>query len=366
MQFSNIPGLKTSKNILTQSVRKNHVAHAQLFHGQEGSAALSMAIAFATYLNCNNKTEEDSCGVCASCSKMAKLAHPDVSYLYPTAGGKKVLSENFIQEWREFVGENPYGNISDWLAKINIKQGNFPVEEARKLITDLSLKSYEGGYKIVIIWRVEFFNNAMANALLKLLEEPPQDTILLLTCESTDRLLTTILSRTQRFGVPQFSFEDVQNELVNKLNIGQDRSKELAFLAQGNMHKAFELAKSGDDNQHEWFAQWIRYVYAFDLANIVGFAEEFDSFGKEKQKNIIDYSLTIFREIFLNVSGNENLTKLEAEPLAFVQKFSRVFKFQNLPAIQKILDESVYLIDRNVRAKILFLDASLQIARLIK
>ncbi|SOE20409.1 DNA polymerase-3 subunit delta' [Spirosomataceae bacterium TFI 002] len=366
MQFSQIPGLTAAKSVLTHSVAKNHVAHAQLFHGLEGSAALSMAIAFATYLNCSNKTESDSCGECASCSKMAKLAHPDVTYLYPTAGGKKVLSENFMAEWREFVAESPFGNISDWLYKINIKQGNFPVEEARKLITDLSLKSYEGGYKIVIIWRVEFFNNAMANALLKLLEEPPKDTILLLTCESTDRLLTTILSRTQRFAIPQFTQNEIAEYLVAKLQMNSERANELAFLAQGNMNKAVSLATTGSGNEHEWFAKWIRYTFAFDVINLVSFADEFDSFGKEKQKSIIEYALTIFREIFLYVSGNENLVKLEAEPLAFVQKFSKVFKFQNLPLIQGLLDESISHIDRNVRAKIIFLDTSLQMARLIK
>lgn len=366
MQFSEIPGLANTKAILTQSVQKNHVAHAQLFHGLEGSASLPMAIAFATYLNCSNKTPSDSCGKCASCAQMSKLGHPDVKYLFPTAGGKKVLSENFMHEWREFVAESPFGSIGDWLNKINIKQGNFPVEEARKLVNELSLKSYEGGYKIVIIWQVEFFNNAMANALLKLLEEPPSDTIFLLTCESSQRLLTTIISRTQRFPIPLFTDNEVIEFLKAHLSISEERGIEIAMLAQGNMQKAISLANSAETDDHDWFANWMRFVYAFDLGNMVQAADEFDAFSKEKQKDIIDYSLSIFREIFLFASGNENLIKLQQKQLDFVSKFAKVFKFQNLPLIQSLLDEASYHIDRNVRAKILFLDTSLQLARLIK
>lgn len=366
MQFSEIPGLESRKNVLVQSVGKNHVAHAQLFHGPEGSASLPLAVAFATYLNCTNRTETDSCGECPSCSKMAKLAHPDVTYLFPTAGGKKVLSQDFMEDWRAFVKETPYGNITDWLMRINIKQGNFPVEEARQLVSQLSLKSYEGGYKVVLIWRVEYFNNATANALLKLLEEPPEKTIFLMTCEHSDLLLTTIISRTQRFAVPAFSNEELEKYLEEKKSIELTRAKEISKLAEGNLRKAINLISSGTDNNHPWFAQWMRYTYAFDLAKLVSLADEFDSFPKEQQKNLLSYALFIFRQIFLTASGNDSLVRLEGETLEFVKKFALAFKFQSLPEVQGLVDEAIFHIERNVRSKVVFLDISLRIARIIK
>lgn len=366
MQFSEIPGLEDRKNLLVQSVAKNHVAHAQLFHGPEGSASLPMAIAFATYLNCTNPSATDSCGQCPSCSQMSKLAHPDVTYLFPTAGGKKVLSQDFMEDWRAFVNETPYGNITDWLMRINIKQGNFPVEEARQLVNQLSLKSYEGGYKIVVIWKVEFFNNATANALLKLLEEPPAKTIFLMTCEHSDLLLTTIISRTQRFAIPAFSNENLEQYLVDNKSLDSTRAQEVARLAEGNLRQAINLIQSGTDGNHPWFAQWMRYTYAFDLAKLVSLADEFDSFPKEQQKNLLMYALFIFRQIFLTASGNESLVRLEGETLQFVKKFALAFKFQSLPESQRLIDEAIFHIERNVRSKIVFLDISLKISRIIK
>lgn len=366
MQFKDIPGLEEQKKILRLSVEKNHVAHAQLFHGPEGSGALALALAFTTFLNCTNRTEDDSCGQCASCSKMKKLAHPDIFFLFPTAGGKKVLSETFIQQWRSFIQEQPYGGISEWLFKIGIKQGNFPVEEARKLVQNLSLKSYEGGYKVVLIWRPEFFNNATANALLKVIEEPPKDTFFLLICEKSEELLTTILSRTQRFAVPAFQKEEVVKYLADKHNLSTTRAEEIALLVQGNLNRAAQVLDVDGDNEHLWVAEWIRKVFAFDVDKLLGIAAEFDSFPKERQKSLLEYSLQLFREIFLFVSGNENLVRLEKEPKEFVVNFSKVFNFQGLPAIMEILNEAHYHIDRNARAQIVFLDISFQIARLIK
>ena len=365
MRFSDIIGLEAQKQILIQSVANNHVAHAQLFHGSEGSANLALALAFGAYLNCKNRTENDSCGECASCSKMDKIAHPDVSYIYPTAGGKKVSSENFIAEWRAFVKESVYGNSTDWLERVGLKQGNIPVEEARKLIQNLSLKSYEGGYKLVYIWLPEFFNIAAANALLKVLEEPPADTIMLLVCNNAQHLLTTIISRTQRFAVPKFTEEEIKENLL-KLGVPGGRAKEVAFLADGNLQKALRLAKAAHDGPQEWFSGWMRNCYAFNLTDLVPKADEFDSLTKEQQKQLLDYSLTLFRELFLYAAGNKQMVKLEADALSFIEKFSKAFNFNNLQKITELVDEAIFHIDRNVRSKIIFLDLSIQIARLIR
>ncbi len=365
MQFSQIPGLEDTKTVLINAVEKNHVAHAQLFHGLEGSGALTMALAYATYLNCLQKNEQDSCGKCPSCMQMAKLAHPDVSYIYPTAGGKKVLSENFINQWRTFVAENPYGNISDWLSLIDVKQGNIPVEEARQLIQNLSLKSYTGGYKIVVIWLVEYLSIATANALLKVLEEPPPDTIFLLVCSNTDRLLTTIISRTQRIAIPKFQDKDIVTYL-NQINYSEEAVNNAAILADGNLHKAQVLVEAKNDEEYDWFAQWMRYSYAFELSKLISLADEFDAFSKESQKKMLELGTQQFRNIFLFATGNSSLVKLPENKLSFIEKFSKVFKLGSLQPINNLLSEALFHIERNVRAKIVFLDLSIKLARILK
>jgi DNA polymerase-3 subunit delta' len=366
MRFSQIPGLRETKEQLINAVKTNHVAHALLFDGASGSAALPMALAFSAYVNCENPTENDSCGTCPSCLKIDKIAHPDFIFAYPTAGGKKVLSENFIKQWRDFVKENPFAGLSDWLEYIEIKQGNIPVEESRQIIQNLSLKSYEGGYKIVLIWMVEAMGQSAANALLKILEEPPEKTLFLLVTNDSNRLLTTIISRTQRIAVRNLSESEMVTFLTDSNGLNHERAAQIAFLSEGNINRAFEILNQKDQNEKDWFANWMRYCYAFDLTKLIPLADEFDALTKESQKSLLDYGLKIIREIYLECVGAKNLIKLEGDELTFVQKFSRVFKFENLDKISEAISEAQMLIERNVRAKIMFLDLSLTISRLIK
>ena len=366
MLFREIIGLTDIKQSLIRAVENNHVAHAQLFHGGEGSGNLALALAYATYINCEAKQPDDACGRCPSCLKMAKLAHPDVSYIFPTAGGKSVSSENFMSQWREFVKETPFGNLSNWLERINIKQGNIPAEEARQLIQKLSLKSYEGGYKIVIIWQAEFLHNTTANALLKILEEPPEQTMFLLVANSMERLLTTIISRTQRVAVRQFNNEEVITYLTSQKEISSERARQIAYLSEGNMHRALEIIDKSEESEHAWFANWMRMCYAINIQKLVPMADEFDTKSKEYQKGMLEYGIHIFREIFLYTNGGENLIRLENDELVFVQKFSSVLNINNLEQITEILSESHYHLERNARAKIVFLDISLIIARLMR
>jgi DNA polymerase III subunit delta' len=371
MQFSQITGLTDIKNRLIQAVQHNHVAHALLFHGAAGSGNLAMALAFATFINCEDKQAEDACGKCANCLKMSKLAHPDVNYIFPTAGGKSVISENFIMQWRAFIKENIYGSISDWLEKINIKQGNIPVEEARQLLQKMSLKSYEGGYKIVMIWQAEMLHPSTANALLKILEEPPEKTLFLLVCSNSDRLLTTIISRTQRIAVRAFNDEEVisyilKSERAESHLITYDRAKQIAFLAEGNLAKVQEIMNKADENEHVWFANWMRMCYALNVQKLVPMADEFDALPKEKQKGILEYGMNIFREIFLFRNGLENLIRLEGEDLIFVQKFAKALNINNLEQIIKELSDAHFHLERNARAKMLFLDISLSIGQMMK
>ncbi len=366
MLFKDITGLSDVKTSLIRAVNENHVAHAQLFHGGEGSANLVLALAYATYINCEDKQADDACGRCPNCTKMGKLAHPDVNYIFPTAGGKAVLSENFMTQWREFVRDTPYGNLSDWLEKIAIKQGNIPAEESRQLIQKLSLKSYEGGYKIVIIWQAEMLNIAAGNALLKILEEPPEQTLFLLVANSMEKLLTTIVSRTQRIAIRNFTDDEIMTYLPKNQTVSNERAKQIDYLSEGNMNRALEISNKTEDDEHTWFANWMRRCYALDIQKLVPMADEFDTKGKEYQKAMLEYGLKIFREIFLYRHDGENLIKLEGDELIFVQKFSNVLNINNLEQITTLLSESHYHIERNARAKMVFLDISLAIARMMR
>lgn len=372
MLFKDIQGLDSIKNTLIQSVKNNHVAHAQLFHGNVGSANLALAWAYATYINCEDKQENDSCGKCASCSKMGKLIHPDFHHIFPTATTKKVKeadSESYMPLWRDFLKQSPYKTLADWLEFIGVegnKQGNISAEEARKVIQKVSLMAYEAEYKILIIWQPEQLNQSSANALLKILEEPPSKTLFLLVCNNANKLLATILSRTQRIAIPSFSDDDIVQYLVAKLAVDDRRAKQIAYLSEGNLSKAVELSTAQENDQHSWFANWMRMAYKPDISSLVKLADTFDAFPKEQQKGLIEYSLSVFRDLLLWQNGANSLVRLEGDELTFVQNFSKAVKQEAIEAVVQELNDAHYHLERNARAKILHLDLSLTIARLFK
>ncbi|GAB3904786.1 hypothetical protein GCM10028803_34710 [Larkinella knui] len=378
MQFSEIIGHEDTKRALIRAVQTNHLAHAQLFDGPPGSANLALALAFATFINCENRQDfpdglADSCGRCASCTKMNKLVHPDLSVIFPVAGSK-VTSETFMADWRKFIGQHPYRVLDEWLAAISIKQGNIPVEEARELMGKLSLKAYEGEYKIVLIWCAENLHTATANALLKLLEEPPAQTLFLLVTNQSDKLLITILSRTQRVAVQAFTDEEVATHLRQHLNLPEKRAREVAYLADGNLSEAIRLSdeepeqKDGEpgSDRHAWFAEWMRFCYRQDLIALVKQADVFDALGKEKQRALLDYSLTLCRDLFLWKHGVNELLRLPAEERTFVENFGKVLESEHLEHMVSNLNEAVYHIERNVRAKMVMMDLSLLFSSLIR
>jgi DNA polymerase-3 subunit delta' len=378
MQFSEIIGHEDTKRALVRAVQTNHLAHAQLFDGPPGSANLALALAFATYINCENRQKltdgmADSCGRCPSCTKMQRLVHPDMSVIFPVAGSK-VTSETFMSDWRKFVNQHPYRVLDEWLAAISIKQGNIPVEEARELVSKLSLKAYEGEYKIVLIWCAENLHTATANALLKLLEEPPAQTLFLLVTNQSDKLLITILSRTQRVAVQAFSDEEVATHLRQHLNLPEKRAQQLAYLADGNLSEAIRLSaeepeqKEGEpgSDRHTWFADWMRFCYRQDLIALVKQADLFDALGKEKQRGLLDYSLSLCRDLFLWKHGVNELLRLPAEERTFVENFGKVLESEHLENMVGQLNEAVFHIERNVRAKMVMMDLSLTFSSLIR
>ncbi|GAB3250529.1 hypothetical protein GCM10027347_08360 [Larkinella harenae] len=378
MQFSDIIGHDDTKRALIRAVQTNHLAHAQLFDGPPGSANLALALAFATYVNCENRQEAadglgDSCGQCASCTKMQKLVHPDLSIIFPVAGSK-VTSETLMADFRKFVLQHPYRVLDEWLAAAGIKQGNIPVEEARELMGKLSLKAYEGEYKIVLIWCAENLHAATANALLKLLEEPPAQTLFLLVTNQADKLLITILSRTQRVAVHTFTDEEITRHLLDRLQLPEKRARQLAYLADGNLSEAIRLSEEEPEkneadpggDRHGWFAEWMRLCYRQDLIALVKQADVFDALGKEKQRGILDYSLSLCRDLFLWKHGVTELLRLPDEERTFVENFGKVLTSEHLESMVGQLNEAVYHIERNVRAKMVMMDLSLSFSSLIR
>ena len=378
MRFQDIPGLGSIKNTLIHSVETNHVAHAQLFHGGVGSANLALAWAYSTYINCEERVSAvvgvsadysaDACGRCASCAKMAKMVHPDIHHIFPTPSAKETILE-LLPTWRKFLIESPYRSLTDWLEFTGVtgnKQGIIPIKEAHNIIEKVSLKAFEADYKILIIWQPELMNIESANSLLKLLEEPPAKTLFILVCNDTNRLLTTILSRTQRIMIPSFSDEETIGYLVKKEGITHERAKQVAYLSEGNLSKAVELINYEGEGKHKWFANWMRSVYKADIAALVKMADEFDAFQKEYQKGMMEYGLNIFRDLLLWKNGAESLVRLEGEELTFVQNFSKVVKSEAIELIVNELSQTHYYLERNGRAKILHLDLSLTIAQLFK
>ncbi|MGY6522852.1 MAG: DNA polymerase III subunit [Mongoliitalea sp.] len=377
MLFSSIPGLPEVKQKIVQAVKNDHLAHALLFHGPEGSPNLDMALALATYLHCQNPQEEDSCGTCASCQRMAKLIHPDTNFAIPQPGGtsddddKGAKSDkiDFIGAFRNFVQTRPYGNISDWLYfnSIEKKQLNISKAAAKQIIQTLSLKSFEGGYKIMIIWCPEFLHINAANALLKIIEEPPAKTLFFLVTSFPDRLLTTILSRTQKIMVRAFSDEEIKAHLVAMDLCSPEAAVQIAPLADGNMREAFQLVDGVKDKNTNVIRDWFRACFSLDINAIFGFTENFSSTDKEGQKSMLLTGINVLREVLLDKSEVVNLKRSADEDRDFIHKLGEhVLSEAKLAKMYALLNEAHYHIERNANMKIMFADLSFQLARIMR
>ncbi|MEY2792873.1 MAG: DNA-directed polymerase [Bacteroidota bacterium] len=371
MQFKEIPGLENTKNLLIKGVQSNHIAHAQLFHGPQGGAQLAMAFAYAAFLFCTNRTETDSCGVCPACQKIHKGIHPDVVYVFPTFTITKKIDEPesdlFLGPWRNFIQESPYRTVSDWLefagAEGN-KQGLIPVRETRKLLSKISIKPYEAPYRVIIIWNPESFNMESGNALLKPLEEPPSNAIFLLVTSDIQKLLLTIISRTQRITIPMVEENHLRDFLENKFQIDPEKAHQIVVSSEGNISLACEKANSENTEMSNWFIDWFRAIYRKNLVSLVKLADIFDKMSKEDQKALMEYSLYIFRQSLYQWSGNENLITSFDKERNFIRNFAVTVNPDMIEKFSEKISEVFYQLERNARAKILHLDLSLQLIRI--
>lgn len=372
MRFKDIPGLGPTKQKLIEAVTNNHVAHAQLFAGAEGSANLALALAFATYLNCENRGPEDACGVCASCQKNAKFIHPDVNFIFPSAATTKfkredATSEKFLTEWREFLAQSVYGNVTDWSNHFGWENKllMIPRQESRNIVKALSLKAFEGQFKVMIVWLPELMNVSAANGILKILEEPPEKTIFLMVSNDANKLLTTILSRTQQLRVPSFSDTEIAETMVTR-GADKQRASRIAYMAEGNMRVALQMLEGEDNETQEYFKDWFRHCFTYNFQQLAELADDFQKKGKEFQKELLGTGSKIMREALVNNTNALGISRIPEHEKGFIDKFGSVFTPEKIMDVSPKLDEAQYHIERNANPKILFLDLSLTIAQIAR
>lgn len=369
MQFNDIIGHEAIKAHLVQTVHDNRVSHAQLFLGPEGSGSLALAVAYAQYINCEEKAADDSCGTCSSCRKYQKLIHPDLHFSYPFfASGEKDTASAYLEAWRHAFLDNPYLGLDYWRNKLEAgnKQANINIAEAHDIIKKLSLKAFEAEYKVLVMWLPEYLQ-AQGNALLKLIEEPPEKTLFLLVSENQDRILNTIISRTQLVKIPKLTHGDVKQYLVQKKAITENQANAISFIADGNVQAALNLLEEDTNPYFDLLINWLRFVVTDSGLNIIRACEEdFPKLGRENQKNFLFYTINMFRQIVLAQQGLSQLVLLQGKELDFVQKFSESFKSEQLEAATGLLEETYYKVERNANPKILFLDLSLQLVLIFK
>jgi len=374
MRFDDVPGHEPLKMQLARAVVNDQVAHAQLFAGREGFAALPMALAYAAFLTCTNRSPVDSCGECPSCQQNKKLIHPDVHFVFPVCStaeikGKDVVSRSFLPSWRSFIDQNPYGNLDDWMDQIGgeNKQAAISRQQSREVIDALSLTSFGGGYKVMIIWLPELMHPTAANALLKILEEPSSKTVFLLVSENEEQLMTTMRSRVLYIPIRPFSDDDIVHYLTDhNESINQNIAERVARLSQGNLNVAMDLLKEQDTDQEQFFKDWMRKCFIRDYGALTQLAEQFASLSKRLQSSSLTYGLGILRASLLIHEEAVNLVRMNGGEKEFVSDFSKVLSPDMINIISKELENVHYYLKRNANAKIAFMNLSIRIVDIFK
>ena len=371
MFFKDVIGQEEAKQCLIREAKEGKIAHARLFCGPEGIGKLPLAIAFARYLSCNNPGEKDACGVCPSCIKFNKLAHPDLHFVFPVIKkkAKDTVSDDFISEWRELLTHTPYFNLNIWLEEMGAEnqQAQIYVKESDEIIRKLSLKSSQGGYKIMIIWLPEKMNVECSNKLLKLLEEPPSQTIFLLISEEPDLLLTTIQSRTQRLTLYGIEEECIMERLQNQYGLQEKDANSIAHQSEGNFLKALESIHLSEENKlfFDLFVNLMRLSYQRKIREMRQWSETLAAMGREKQKHFLSYCQRLVRENFIYNFQDPSLIFMNEEEQNFSKRFAPYINEKNVMGIMDELSEAQRHIEQNVNARMVFFDFSLKMIVLL-
>nr|WP_314839691.1 DNA polymerase III subunit delta' [uncultured Flavobacterium sp.] len=379
MQFSDILGQEHIKDHLTKNASLGRIPHAQLFVGPEGSGTLPMAIAYAQYIICNN-TQGENEGTNAACNiKFEKFAHPDLHFIYPTVSTDaikgKPKSLDFITEWREFIEKKPYGSLFDWYQILDVKnkQGEIRVEDAQEILKSLALKSFEGGYKIMIVWMADKLNIPASNKLLKLLEEPSDKTVFILISENEEDIIQTIRSRCQVLHFNGLSESTIAQALEKEWEVDSATAQKIAHQAQGNYNKAQQLLQPNRETDffEKWFVDWVRAAFrakgnAAAIQDLIQWSEQIAVLGRETQKEFLQFCIEMFRQALLLNYQTPSLVYIETKVEKFkLENFAPFVNGNNIFDIYKELSDAMYHIERNGNAKIILTDLSIKLTRLI-
>lgn len=375
MYFAEVIGQDSVKEQLKRCVDENRLAHALLVTGPKGNGKLPMAVALAHYLLCTKRHDGDACNACPACVKMNKLIHSDLHFVFPVVKKKSgsdsaPISDDYIAEWREIFLKNPYFGYSDWLTKLGVEnqQPMIYERESSEILHKLSMQSREGGWKIVIIWLPEKMKEACSNKLLKIIEEPPKDTLFLLVSEEPEQIIPTILSRTQRIEIPGIAQQDVANALITRYGLSNDDAKRVAQQSGGNWEKAEEQLRVDTDKEMylELFTRLMRVAYARNIREMKRWSEQVAALGRERQKGLLEYCQRMIRENFIMNFKRDEMVYMAQDERNFSVRFSPYVNENNIFGIMDELSEAQYHIERNVNAKMVFFDMSLRMIVWIK
>ncbi len=366
MRFSEVKGLENLKAKFVKSIDEERLPHAQLFLGAEGSGKTALAYAVVQYLYCTEKIENDSCGECSSCRKISTFTHPDVHYSFPTVTGsssKKPISDDYIEQWREINDTSNYFNTEDWvrlIAKDENKSPNITREETKNIIKKLSLKPYEGEAKAMIIWMPEFLAGE-SNALLKLIEEPPQKTFFILIAENSDALLATITSRTQLIKIPKYTETETSSYLQEKYGLDSSKAEQVAYMSEGNFLKATNLVENVEDNYASIFREWMLACYTNDVKKAADLCDDLQKLGRVQLQLFLTNGLKILRESLLYMNIDNYQIRAEQDQIDFIKKFSKTLNASHVEKSYEKINEAIYHIKRNANAKITLFNLSLSL-----
>jgi len=387
MQFKEVIGQEEVKRQLVQLVSQNRLSHALLFLGKEGSGSLPLALSLAQFIVCEKvngrsagpslfgeepktETPSDACGVCPACAKAQQMIHPDIHYSYPVVprkSGDKPLSTDYASDWREFVKLYPYGNTYDWLQFIGAenKQGNITAHECNDIIRKLNLKSFESEYKVLLMWMPEYLGNE-GNKLLKLIEEPPANTLFILVAEHEGLILPTIVSRTQLIRIPQISDADIEKALLSRVKLGPEQARQLASVSEGNYHEALQLVQHAEEDWQALLRDWLNAVLKTGPAAQVKWVEEISKLGREKQKQFLRYFNHLLEQSIRSRVMTDNGIALPSKENDFVLRLNKIASISQQQAVIEELDRAAYYIERNANAKMLFLALTFKLYHIIQ
>jgi DNA polymerase-3 subunit delta' len=366
MLFSEVIGQLEIKLKLRNLVEQNRLSHALLLNAPEGAGGLPLALAFSQFLVCErvsgyssqSEFPSESCNVCPACVKAAKMIHPDIHYSYPVIikkAGDKPVSADFITEWREFISQFPYGTIFDWLQFIRAenKQGNITAQECNEINRKLSLKSFESGYKILIMWMPEYLGNE-GNKLLKLIEEPPPDTLFILVSENENQVLPTILSRLQIIRLPRPTVPEIQDALISRAGVAPEQARQLAAVSEQNYREALNLLQHAQDDWQGLLREWLNAILKTGPVAQVKWVDEMGKTGREKQKQFLQYFIHLLEQAIRLRMMDRDLSDLPEKEKDFANRLNKIADLAAQQAIVQELNKSIYYIERNAHAKMLF------------